>query len=106
MIAMKFTVARGCSVPTWSKRSTAMGSSVGGSRWEWPDGGEAGARCLRHVRLLLYIMYIIGVRDVVLPPCTVLVWRSLSWRICVGQGTCWTVSMRGRWMSRRWRVPR
>ena len=35
--------------------------------------------------------------------CTVPVWRSLSWRICVRPGTCWTASTRGRWMSLRWR---
>ena len=34
------------------------------------------------------------------PRCTVLVWRSLSWRICAGHGTCWIVSTRGRWTSR------
>jgi hypothetical protein len=38
--------------------------------------------------------------------CTVLVWRSLSWRTCAGPGTCWTASTRGRWTSRRWRAPR
>ncbi|MGH3250440.1 MAG: hypothetical protein ACRDOI_30130 [Trebonia sp.] len=32
--------------------------------------------------------------------CTVVAWRSLSWRTCAGPGTCWTASTRGRWTSR------
>jgi hypothetical protein len=41
MTAMRFAIELDTGL-TWSKRWTAMGSSVGGSRWGWSDGGEAG----------------------------------------------------------------
>jgi hypothetical protein len=42
----------------------------------------------------------VSTQHVMSPRCTVLVWRSLSWRICAGPGTCWIASTRDHWTSR------